>query len=285
MWRINKLQLYLIQILNYTYFEITIFNRFQLFFNHVYNSISKRQIDINVSSISLNKIFVISLSYRLDRRNAISQLFENRDLSFVFYDAFYLDRYNDLNNYFTKKSLKYLSHGSLGCAYSHINLLEQISTFNDNDYFIIFEDDILLEEDFKAKLNFLLNNYPTDADIFFLGTRNERKRDYSYRCNNGYNKTYNSRLGAYAYILNPKNAKKIIELIKPLNLFCGGIDTAIGKLIRQNKINAYQFEKSIVTHDLNSPSSIFNPSAEGKTVHFKTNCSWPLQIDKTNRKK
>ena len=283
MWRINKLQLFVIQILNYTYFEITIFHRFQLFFNHIYNTLSKRLNNIEVSRISLNKIFVISLSYRLDRRKAVKELFEKRKLNFYFFDAFHLNSYNDLNQYFTRQSLKYLSHGSLGCAFSHMKLLEQISTYHDNEYFIIFEDDILLNENFKLKLNSLIDNYPIDADMFFLGTRNERKRDYKFRCNYGYNKTYNSRLGAYAYILNPKNAKKIIELIKPMNLLCGGIDTAIGKLIRQNKIKAYQFEQSIVIHDSNSPSNIFNPSAKTKKVHFKTNCNWPLKIDKEDR--
>lgn len=281
MRRINKLQLYVIQILNYTYFEITIFDRFQLFFNHIYNSISNRVHEITVTKISLKKIFVISLPFRFDRRKEVKDLLEKNNLDFNFYDAYYLSN-NNINNlykYFTSHSIKYISHGALGCAFSHIKLLEQISNYSDNEYFIIFEDDILLKRDFKTKLDFLMENYPTDADIFFLGTRNERNRDYKFRCKFGYNKTYNSRLGAYGYMINPKNAKKIVQLIKPINLLCGGIDTAIGKLIRQNKIIAYQFEQSIVLHNSESPSSIFNPSATTKKVHFKTNCNWPLKSD------
>ena len=171
MRRINKLQLYFIQFLNYSYFEITIFQRFQLFYNHISNSLSKRETDVEISKISLNNIYIISLSYRVDRRVAVEKLLKKYNLHFNFFDGFHLNNYKDLDDYFTRQSLKYLSHGSLGCALSHIKLLEQISTNINEEYFIIFEDDILFHNDFKLKLNYLINNYPIDADIFFLGTR------------------------------------------------------------------------------------------------------------------
>lgn len=280
MWRINKLQLYYIQFLNYSFFEITIFNRIQLFYNHIYNSFSKKQKEIEVSSINLKKAFVISLNYRLDRRNDINSQLKDVKLNYDFFDAVYLNKSHKVKDYFTNLSLNHLSHGSLSCAYSHLILLEQISLNNVDDYYIIFEDDIILTHEFELKLNLLLKNFPKDADLFFLGSRNERKRDFKYRCSFGYNKTFNARLGAYAYIVNARSAKKLSKLIKPLNLLCGGIDTAIGILIRQNKINVYQFDQSIVLHNSDSLSNIFNPSALRKKIHANTYSNWPQTIIK-----
>lgn len=279
MWRLSKLQFYIIQILNYSYFEITIFNRIKLFYNHIHNSVSSRQYNIEVAEISIHKAYVISLNYRQDRRKDVNCQFENIRMHFEFFDAFHLDNYNNLNKYFTNNSLKYLSHGALGCAYSHLQLIEHISIQNSKEYFLIFEDDVLFSAEFRTKFNDLLKYYPINADLFFLGSRNERKRDIKLKCKHSYNQTYNARLGAYAYMINANSARKIIELLKPIDLLCGGIDTAIGKLIRQNKITAYQFEKSIVFHNSKSPSNIFNPSAKSKKIHFRTKCNWPLQID------
>jgi len=252
----------------------------QLFYNHIYNSFSKKQKVIEMSNITLKKAFVISLNFRQDRRNEINSQLKEVKLNYDFFDAFYLNNTSQLKDYFSNLSLKFLSHGSLSCAYSHLTLLEQISTYNNEDYFIVFEDDILLSNEFELKLNHLIENYPKDADLFFLGSRNERKRDFKYRCIYGYNRTFNARLGAYAYIVSVRSAKKITELIKPLNLLCGGIDTAIGKLIRENKIIAYQFEQSIVLHNSNSLSNIFNPSAIRKRIHSNTYTKWPQTIIK-----
>lgn len=280
MWRNNKLLLYFIKILNYSFFEITIFDRLQFFYNHIHNSFSKKQKEMEVLDITLKKAFVISLNFRQDRRNEINSQFKELMLNYAFFDAFYLNNTYKLKDYFSDLSLRYLTHGSLSCAYSHLMLLDKISANNDEDYFIVFEDDILLSNEFELKLNHLLKNFPKDADLFFLGTRNERKRDFYHKCTHGYDKTFNARLGAYAYMVNARSAKKLAELIKPLNLLCGGIDTAIGKLIRQNKIIVYQFEQSIVLHNSNSLSNIFNPSALRKKIHSNTNTNWPQTIIK-----
>lgn len=50
---------------------------------------------------------------------------------------------------------------------------------------------------------------------------------------------------------------------------------------RPNKIlkQLLSYLKSIILHDSNSPSNIFNPSAKRKRIHFKTNCNWPLEIN------
>jgi len=62
----------------------------------------------------------------------------------------------------------------------------------------------------------------------------------------------------------------------PINLICGGIDTAIGILVRDKKINAYQFYPTLVYHDNNISSNIFNPSAKKKKLDLRTIKQWPL---------
>lgn len=280
MERINKLQLYFIQILNYTYFEITPFNRLWYLIYHIYNSLSKNFKVVEVSEIILNKAFVISLKFRNDRRDEVMNQLNLVKLRYEIFDAYFLDDKVDFDNYFSSSSLRYLSHGSLSCAFSHMKLLEHISKYRMDEYFIVFEDDISICDGFDERLDFILNNYPKNADILFLGTRNERKRDIKYRCSNGYNRTYNARLGAYAYVVSGASAGKILKLIKPLYLLCGGIDTCYGKLIRQNRIIAYQLDKNIVTHNPNSQSNIFNPSALRKELHSNTITNWPQRVIK-----
>ncbi|MBK7678130.1 MAG: glycosyltransferase family 25 protein [Chitinophagaceae bacterium] len=109
---------------------------------------------------------------------------------------------------FTEKSLRYMSHGAIGCAISHVQLWKKIAAeINDNNY-LIFEDDVIFNSNFSKSLHAALRNYPTNTDIFFLGSRNERQRDIKYFTNFNYCRSFNARLGAFAYIISSKSAKK-----------------------------------------------------------------------------
>ena len=61
----------------------------------------------------------------------------------------------------------------------------------------------------------------------------------------------------------------------PLNLICGGIDTAIGIAVRQKKINAYRVNSNIVFHENDVSSNIYNPSVPQKKLHSSAIRDWP----------
>jgi len=139
-----------------------------------------------------------------------------------------------------------------------------------NHLYLIFEDDIILASDFDKKVKNLLNEVPLDFDLIFLGGFNNRKRDIQHFVSNNLFKSYNPRRGLYSYIVTPKSAKKLINLIKPIDLIYGGIDTMIGKLTRNKKLVVYQVFPSIVKVDYSFTSNIFNYS-ERKSKKVQNN--------------
>jgi GR25 family glycosyltransferase involved in LPS biosynthesis len=194
---------------------------------------------------------------------------------FAFEDGQLAENDSELEKYFTNRSRRYLSFGALGCALAHIKLMEKVSTMDDDKFYVVLEDDIGFNPIFQGLIMRLMNTYPTDADIFFLGSRNERLRDISFYCENDYCRSFNCRLGAYAYIISGKSAKKILQNILPIDLICGGIDTAIGITIRRQKIIAYQMNDSIIFHDNTISSNIYNPSNPAKILHESVITNWP----------
>jgi GR25 family glycosyltransferase involved in LPS biosynthesis len=262
------------------FYEIPFQQRFVLFINHLKNSFTTNNRNIETKNIEIHSTYIITTQDRADRRELMLKQLTDASLNFRFYYAESQFKLSHLTNFFDKVSLKFLSGGSISCALSHIKILQLVSKSPTASYYIIFEDDIILSVDFDDVIKDLTQNYPIGCDILFLGSRNKRKRDIVYNTNQGIQRSYNNRLGAYAYIVSNYSAKKILEYLLPLKLFCGGIDTAYGMLIRNRKIIAYQLADCAVLHNDKSPSNIFNPSNKSKKLHTNANTTWPLKLDK-----
>jgi GR25 family glycosyltransferase involved in LPS biosynthesis len=58
--------------------------------------------------------------------------------------------------------------GAIGCAISHMNTWKMFLETND-EYAIIFEDDVILEDNFNEKLKLALEDIPKNYDILYLG--------------------------------------------------------------------------------------------------------------------
>jgi GR25 family glycosyltransferase involved in LPS biosynthesis len=271
----SRLLIHFLKLANFTYFEITIKDRLRLFIKHLINKLTKNIRFVDTQEISITKTYIISLNFRLDRRQSIQKQLSNIPLELLFVDGIIYDSSKAYNNDFTKKSLRYMSHGAIGCAISHIQLWKKIAAEEIEKYYLILEDDVIFDSNFSKSLTSALKHYPINADIFFLGSRNERPRDISFFTNFNYCGSFNSRLGAFAYIISGKSARKILNTVLPINLLCGGIDTSLGIAIRKNEINAYQMYPSIIYHDNTSLSNIHNPSANRKKLHGLTVTTWP----------
>lgn len=272
-----RLFLKAIQIVNYGYYEITILDRLKLFKNHLFNSFLKNQNEVEIKTIKIRNTYVITLEERSDRRKILEEQIKNRDIKLEYFIVNPPTSIQVTNKYFHKNTIKCISYGAIGCAMSHINLLEKIARSENDDYFIVLEDDIQFSLNYEKIIHDLTLKYPVDSDLFYLGSRNKRKRDILFNTPNGYNRSFNNRLGAYGYLINRIGAKKILQYLLPLKLYCGGIDTALGMLIRKRIITAYQFNDCAVTHCGNNPSNIFNPSAPNKILHSSANSDWPLK--------
>ena len=119
--------------------------------------------------------------------------------------------------------------GFIGCALTHYGLWLELLKDTDNDYYVIFEDDIELSNDFSSKLNNVTTNLKSgengrfnDCDFLFLGyhmfedERNKSKHIYDVESEF----TKITRLdkkkfigGTFAYIVTKRGAKNLIDYI------------------------------------------------------------------------
>jgi GR25 family glycosyltransferase involved in LPS biosynthesis/glycosyltransferase involved in cell wall biosynthesis len=130
---------------------------------------------------------------------------------------------------FVGKRWKNLTHnyyaGTLGCALSHLRIWKEVCV-EDKDY-IVFEDDVILDDDFVQKWNDIYENIKNDLrwDILFFGIYDDEYGESLYgdkfvhpnimkfspimRLHGG---------GTFGYVIRPKGAKKFIELVDKLGI-------------------------------------------------------------------
>ena len=160
-------------------------------------------------------------------------------------------RYN--HTYDEEKKTK-IMNGEIGCYMSHLNLLKKISESDYDGYTIIFEDDLLLDSNFKTELNKILKNLDENGtiDIIYLGSLNQEK------CTKGIYKDnlcyLDNPWGTHAYMVNKRSAKKIYDLIQYIDR---EIDIKYKDLIIENKISGLIVVPTLVKqNDIETPSNI-----------------------------
>ena len=136
----------------------------------------------------ITKTYIVNLVRRTDKRNhMIKQLQKlsnaNIELNHVFYDAIdgTIDDQLANNNYrvapwFDPNSNKAMTRGEIGCALSHYNIWNLIlnsepSQNNTIDYYMILEDDVILDTTILDKLSNIkqnLDNLSLSFDILYL---------------------------------------------------------------------------------------------------------------------
>lgn len=159
-------------------------------------------------------------------------------------------RYNTAPNPEAKQKIL---NGEIGCYMSHMNLLKKIYESEYDGWTIIFEDDLLLDKNFKEELNKILQNLNEDIDIIYLGSLNQDD------CKNG---VYKDTLcypvepwGTQAYMVNKRSAKKIHELIQFIDK---EIDIKYKELMNEKKINGLVVVPTLVRQNNNEISSVIN---------------------------
>jgi GR25 family glycosyltransferase involved in LPS biosynthesis len=141
------------------------------------------------------------------------------------YHVDYNNKYKDAEFDLFVKYRKF-SAGEIGVIFSHRAIWTDIVK-NNYQNVIIFEDDVILLENFKKDLEELIKNIPEDTDVTFIGVgrRTEKKIDYPdinniFRDfdhipeNNTVAKIQPTNLvfGMHAYIIGAEGAKKLLKL-------------------------------------------------------------------------
>ena len=165
---------------------------------------------INYNNFKLDKIYVINLNKNKDRWDVISKAAKKANIPITRFNAIYgkelPPNHPDIIKYFDKNNK--LNSGQIGCALSHIKILEE-AVKNNYDNILVFEDDAIIPPDFWEKLEPVVNELPDDWDILSLNCVRCKGKKYKY---NLYKLLYNICL--MGYIISKSG---IIKLIKLLN--------------------------------------------------------------------
>jgi len=179
------------------------------------------------------KIQIVNLKRREDRKKNMIKIFHNIFKEYTFYEA--IDGFNLELNY----EIKYLfdkndfndRKGVIGCALSHYNIWIDLSNDKFHDFYLIFEDDIELSDNFLRNIDYSLNIIDKNTDILFLGYSSYQKKSTSLTSLNNNISIQNLDRkfymgGTFAYIITKNGAHKMLDYIS-FNGIKHGIDYLI----------------------------------------------------------
>lgn len=159
---------------------------------------------------------VISLPEQNARRQSIVEVFDHQGIKFKFFDAINGNEIGNsiLNNFPYHRPL---SKGELGCYSSHICVIKEFLE-SENDYIVIYEDDVFLANNYIENLNsvikFLDGAITFSGDIILLGYRNDYLSFWGKLKINNYlslKKFCDYGWGAHGYLLTRLGAEKIVS--------------------------------------------------------------------------
>jgi glycosyl transferase family 25 len=211
------------------------------------------------------KIFVLHYSKLIDRKKYIIEQFQKQNITdYEFIEKFDKDEItSDESSLFAVNYKK--STMSLHLKHNYVYKL----TADNYDNALIFEDDVILSDNFIDKLNNYMTQLPENYDMLFIGDGcnlhiEEHKlipnKNIYAKClyptswgGNGASKCSDS------YIINKKCAKKMCEYINSLKCKINlPIDWWINEAARDNNFEVYWAEPTIVTQG--SQNGLFNRS-------------------------
>ncbi|ARF09143.1 glycosyltransferase family 25 [Catovirus CTV1] len=208
-----------------------------------------------------DNIYVINLDNSTERLQNITKNFNENGIKFNRYSAIYgktMDSETlDKNTTLLCKTI-FCNYGIIGCAMSHLNLWKQLVNDQNANYYIIFEDDALIDKDFKTvieEIDAIKEQLDFDILSLFCGPgHNCYHYKKIYKLSNGisigkpiYPLLFTS------YIISKKGAVKLLSLIDKINYH---IDFEVATQIYLSGVNYLSLDKNIVLNNWSSESTI-----------------------------
>jgi glycosyl transferase family 25 len=201
------------------------------------------------------KIFVVHYKKLTERKTHILKQFQKHNMNN--YEFVEIDR-DELDNENLNLFENNYSNTQIAIHLSNMYAYKIIAEKYDNG--LIFEDDVILDDNFLEKFENYCKQLPDDFDMFFIGTclnihipTNELIKDKNvYKTNNGTRCTH-------AYFVSKKCAKKICHYLNNLKDKINiPIDHYLNKVIKDNNFQVYWAEPSIVSQG--SETNLFKSS-------------------------
>lgn len=210
----------------------------------------------------LDNIYVINLDRSTDRLTNLQNNFKEYNIKFTRFSA--IEGKNVSNDQLIKTTSflcrNFLcNYGIVGCALSHINLWKKLVLDQKTDFYVVMEDDAVINDNFKKTINEIDNiKYDIDFDIISLHCIRE------YNCRQ-YGKTKIKLsdgtvigktlfpLSTTSYILSKKGAIKLLSLFDKIYYH---IDVEIAIKSKFNDINYYSLNKNLIDHNWEEASTV-----------------------------
>ena len=226
----------------------------------------------------------ISLPNRTDRREWVETHLNSFNIPFEFFNA----KTSSSQNYDNLKFLQGIKSPNIGCTLSHYEL---IKNHNSSKILGIFEDDVLLCEDFLERFTYIENNFNLDWDIFFLSSfyhlntdnnRWHKSGDFEFTDIKYIHRVYGS-FCTHSYLVNPNSKDKILKLIRENSHKSYAIDHLY--ILIQPELNCFSFTpgmaNQIVSHS-DIDNTVKNQNTFETTVgpHYFANKLGDFNYDK-----
>jgi len=211
------------------------------------------------------KIYYINLEHRADRKenveNEISKINfkgpierinaaygKNLDLSLIPSNLFTEEAIKSTTDKTQLYNMRTMTKGGMGVALSHKWIYEKTLT-GDEDYVLILEDDITIDDNFMEKLENILKDMPK-FDIFYIGYHSKIDKVSPF---NKHSDVPSEIWGLFGYIINKKAAKRLLEVF-PLSK---QIDSQIPECFHDLKVYAVHPNKKIILSPTSQESDKF----------------------------
>jgi GR25 family glycosyltransferase involved in LPS biosynthesis len=195
----------------------------------------------------MNHIIVINLERAVDRREQLEKQFKELDVSdYTFYPAF--DSANVRNSFFKVPIMKgvgigrSLSATELSIIMSHVSALKFAKVMG-YDNVVILEDDVVICEDWKWRIDILLEDLPKDWEYVYLAGHSDYVKIPMF--DNPTIIKAPKMVGAFSYMVNQIGIEK---LIKYCGEFMTTYDDMITHKIEAGKLNAYLYIPFMTYH-------------------------------------
>ena len=221
--------------------------------------------------------YVMNLDKNPERLQKMTQNYQASDISEIPMKRFpaILGANVDIQHWLTPEAItelervekkKYRTHhyqltrGAVGCFLSHYTLAKQLLSDKRNDYYIIMEDDSVIDPNGFKTMQEAMINAPENWDIILFGfIRIVRPEMYgNFIRPEGF-------WGLHGYIMNKQGAKKIVDETDTI-LIDGQLDAYISRMVQQKKINVYAYKDPVVFQ-----SSVFSTIQMGIRLRENVN--------------
>lgn len=213
-------------------------------------------------SLKIDKYYIINLDKDTERLRKFDIHARKNNIKYFRFPAINgrnLDE-NDirLQKYFSKNIKRY-SIIQKSCALSHISIWEKIKE-EKNNFTIIFEDDVIIPNNFNDKLKVYLEQLPENWDILFLGGNKIIGKKYSTNLVKPDRHKFGN-FGLFAYLINSRNINFIVDKCKNISLH---IDNFVQKELGK-ELNLFFCNPQIIEHDYDNISNIYNKNRKNES--------------------